>query len=56
MDSNSTPIATDIYERIEMSKNGDKGSVYDDLANALESGDYQEFEDYFGDTDPFEFL
>jgi hypothetical protein len=26
------------------------------LSETLESGNYQEFEDYFGDTDPFEFL
>jgi hypothetical protein len=50
------PIATDIYERIEMNAKGESGNVYSDLANALETGDYQEFEDYFGDTDPFEFL
>lgn len=50
------PIATDIYERIEMTESGSAGSVYDDLSHALETGDYQEFEDYFGDTDPFEFL
>jgi hypothetical protein len=55
--SNETPnIATDIYERIEMNSKGESGNVYSDLANALETGDFQEFEDYFGDTDPFEFL
>lgn len=56
MQEDTTPIAADIYERIEMSKNGDKGTVYDDLSEVLESGSYQDFEDYFGDTDPFEFL
>lgn len=50
------PIAMDIYERQELKAEGKAGSVYDDLAHALETGDYQEFEDYFGDTDPFEFL
>jgi hypothetical protein len=52
----SKKIANDIYERIEMNEAGETGSVYGDLAHALETGDYQEFEDYFGDTDPFEFL
>ena len=56
MESKNVPIATDIYERIEMNEKGSAGSVYDDLGYALETGDYQEFEDYFGDTDPFEFL
>ena len=50
------PIATDIYERKEMMAEGKPGSVYDDLRNALETGDYQEFEDYFGDEDPFSYL
>lgn len=52
----TTPIATDIYERQEMMAEGKAGSVYDDLANALEEGNFAEFEDYFGDQDPFEFL
>jgi hypothetical protein len=57
IENNDTPnIATDIYERIEMNAKGEPGNVYSDLANALETGDFQEFEDYFGDTDPFEFL
>ena len=51
-----TPIATDIYERIEMNKEGMGGSVHSDLEEAILDGNYQEFEDYFGDLDPFEFL
>ena len=54
--SNETPIASDIYERIEMNKAGEGGSVHSDLEEAILAGDYQEFEDYFGDLDPFEFL
>lgn len=51
-----TPVAVDIYERKELNAEGKSGSVYNDLAHALETGNYQEFEDYFGDQDPFEFL
>jgi len=47
------PIATDIYERIEMNKNGSGGSVWSDLRDV---DTLAEFEDYFGDLDPFEFL
>jgi hypothetical protein len=54
--SNETPIATDIYERIEMNKAGEGGSVHSDLEEAILDGNYQEFEDYFQDLDPFEFL
>jgi hypothetical protein len=54
--SKDTPIATDIYERIEMNKAGEGGSVHSDIEEAVLAGDYQEFEDYFGDLDPFEFL
>ena len=54
--NNDTPIANDIYERQELTEQGKGGSVYDDLSEVLESGDYQGFEDYFGDQDPFEFL
>lgn len=50
------PIASDIYERKEMMEQDEDGSVWNDLSHALETGDYQEFEDYFGDQDPFEFL
>jgi hypothetical protein len=39
--------AFDIYERIEMG-----GSVYDDI----EDMDMDEMFDYFGDTDPTEYL
>ena len=52
----TAPIAIDIYERKEMMANGEAGSVYDDLGDALANGDFTAFEDYFGDTDPFEFL
>lgn len=54
--SEETPIATDIYERIEMNKEGMGGSVHSDLEEAILDGNYQEFEDYFADLDPFEFL
>lgn len=53
---NEQPIAMDIYERKEMNANGEGGSVWNDLSHALETGDYQEFEDYFGDEDPFAYL
>lgn len=43
--------ATDIYERLEMG-----GSVWGDIAEAIAEGDFDAFEDYFGDLDPFEFL
>lgn len=56
MENKEVPIATDIYERKEMMENGEAGTVYDDLAEILEEGNLQDFEDYFGDTDPFEFL
>lgn len=54
--SREVPIAMDIYERQELKAEGKAGSVYDDLGEALANGDYQAFEDYFGDQDPFEFL
>jgi len=50
------PIATDIYERKEMMANGEAGNVYDDISHALETGNYHEFESYFGDEDPFSYL
>lgn len=49
-------IAVDIYDRIEANATGENGSVEDDIAEIVASGDYQAFEDYFGDLDPFEFL
>jgi hypothetical protein len=49
----SEPVAFDIYERLEMNKNGEGGSVWGDLSDVTTLA---EFEDYFGDTDPFEFL
>lgn len=52
----ATPIAADIYERQELMAEGKAGSVYDDLGDALASGDFAAFEEYFGDLDPFEFL
>lgn len=48
--------AENIYQRIEMTENGEAGNVWNDLEEILEEGDFQEFEDYFGDLDPFEFL
>lgn len=51
------PIATDIYERLEMNEQGKGGSVATDLYALLdEDSDYSDFEDYFGDLDPTEFL
>jgi hypothetical protein len=49
-------VAMDIYDRMEANANDLGGSVQDDLAAILESGDMTAFEDYFGDQDPFEFL
>jgi hypothetical protein len=49
-------IATDIYERLEVNASGESGSVQDDLADIIVSGDFNAFDDYFGDLDPFEFL
>ena len=49
-------IATDIYERLEVNAQGENGSVEDDIAEIVASGNYQAFEDYFGDQDPFAFL
>ena len=53
---NDEPLAGDIYERLEMNANGDGGSVLNDIAEMVADGDYDAFEDYFGDTDPFEYL
>lgn len=51
------PIAVDIYERQEMNANGEGGSVWNDLYGDRDDlPSYAEFEDYFGDADPFEFL
>jgi hypothetical protein len=53
----SEPIAVDIYERQEMNANGEGGSVWNDLFGDDEQlPSLAEFEDYFGDADPFEFL
>jgi hypothetical protein len=49
-------IAGSIYERKEMMEEGKPGGVWNDLEHALETGNYQEFEDYFGDEDPFAYL
>ena len=49
-------IAGDIYERLEANNDGATGDVMSDLSDILESGNYSAFEDYFGDTDPFEYL
>jgi hypothetical protein len=53
---NAAPIAATIYERKEMTANGEGGDVYTDLSHALVTNNYQEFEDYFGDEDPFSYL
>jgi len=51
------PVAYDIYDRIEMNKNGEGGSVWNDLFGDEEHmPTIAEFEDYFGDEDPFAFL
>lgn len=50
------PIAFDIYERQEMNANGEGGSVWNDLFGEGQAPSLADFEDYFGDTDPFEFL
>lgn len=55
METNN-PIAVDIYERIEMNKNGEGGSVWEDLYSGDELPTLQDFEDYFGDLDPIAFL
>jgi hypothetical protein len=53
----SEPIAFDIYDRLEMNKNGDGGSVWNDLYGDRDDlPTLSELEDYFGDLDPFEFL
>ena len=49
-------VAGDIYERLDANEQGLGGDVMSDLSDILESGDYSAFEDYFGDTDPFEYL
>ena len=49
-------VAVDIYDRMDADNEGLGGSVQDDLAELLEAGDLQGFEDYFGDQDPFAFL
>jgi hypothetical protein len=49
-------VAGDIYERLEANENGESGDVMSDLSGIFESGNYSAFEDYFGDTDPFEYL
>lgn len=50
------PVAVNIYERIEMNENGEGGSVGNDLYGDNRMPTLEEFEDYFGDQDPFEFL
>ena len=49
-------VAGTIYERLEADENGMSGDVMSDLSEVFESGDYNAFEDYFGDADPFEYL
>jgi hypothetical protein len=48
--------ANDIYERLEMQANGESGSVEGDISEMLMSGDTDALDDYFGDTDPTEYL
>jgi len=50
------PTATDIYERLEMNASKQGGSVMSDLADIIADGDFDAFEDYFGDLDPLEFM
>jgi hypothetical protein len=50
------PIAVDIYERIEMNETGEGGSVMNDLYANNRMITLEDFEDYFGDQDPFAFL
>ncbi len=52
----SDPVAFDIYERLEMNAEGQEGSVWNDLFGGERMPTLADFEDYFGDTDPFEFL
>ena len=49
---NNQPRATDIYERQDMAAEGQGGSVHNDIADMS----IDEMLDYFGDTDPTEFL
>jgi hypothetical protein len=53
---NTPPIAMNIAERMEMTERGEDGDVMNDLSHALLTNNYQEFEDYFGDEDPFSYL
>ena len=46
------PVAFDIFERQEFNAEGLGGSVQDDL----DAIPYEDWEDYFGDLDPIEFL
>jgi len=52
----NNPIATDIYERLEMNENGEGGSVMEDLYAGDRMPTLADFEDYFQDLDPFAFL
>jgi hypothetical protein len=53
---NEVPIAGTIQERLAMNEQGLGGSVMSDLAEAITNNDFQEWEDYFGDEDPFSYL
>lgn len=53
---NEQPIAVDIYERQEMDANDEGGSVMNDLYAGNRMLTLEDFEDYFGDQDPFAFL
>lgn len=52
MAKDKTPIAADIYERQEFEREGMGGSVHDDIADMS----IDDMFDYFGDTDPIQFL
>ena len=53
----NNPVASDIYDRIEMNANGEGGSVWNDLFGDEEHiPTLADFEDYFQDQDPFAFL
>ncbi len=49
-------VAINIEERLEMNSREESGSVWNDLFGDGGIPSMREFEDYFGDQDPFEFL
>jgi hypothetical protein len=48
--------ANDIYERQEMQASGESGSVENDIYDIVMACDMEALQDYFGDTDPTEYL